>query len=298
MTKKNIFLLAFFALLLISSCTSEKENKLLKNNPIVFDTLVVEQKEHLRNNENNPYCALNLHFVYPSKATKIDLNKIQQIFIKSFFGRIYHDYTPQEAIDMYANNFIKNYKTDARLFDRDLQELEIHADLLPQDLENEHENNLQTEEFYSYSEELYNKVLYNKNNLISFQVKQSNKKGSSAQYSTIHNYVVHTKTGELLSEEDVFVAGYESILQQLFEETLMRQNNVKSVADLEDLGYFGIDEIMPNKNFLIDDNGITYTFNKGEYSAYLLDAPEVFIPYNELKIILKEDKVVSKIAEQ
>ena len=28
---------------------------------------------------------------------------------------------------------------------------------------------------------------------------------------------------------------------------------------------------------LLTDKGITYTYNKGEYSAYQLDAPEVFI---------------------
>ena len=90
--------------------------------------------------------------------------------------------------------------------------------------------------------------------------------------------------------------GYDVALQQLFANSLMQQNEVKSISDLEDLGYFGIQEIMPNRNFLINNEGITYTFNKGEYSAYPLSAPEVFIPFNELKMLLKPNTVVSKIA--
>ena len=64
------------------------------------------------------------------------------------------------------------------------------------------------------------------------------------------------------------------------------------------MGYFGIDEIMPNRNFLIDESGITYIFNKGEYSAYLLDAPEVFIPFDDLRMLLKENTLVTKLAQQ
>ena len=86
-------------------------------------------------------------------------------------------------------------------------------------------------------------------------------------------------------------------LQQLFATILMQQNEVKTVSDLEDLGYFGIDEMMPNRNFLIDADGITYIFNKGEYSAYLLDAPEIFIPFDDVRMLLKKNTLVSKLAE-
>ena len=73
---------------------------------------------------------------------------------------------------------------------------------------------------------------------------------------------------------------------------------MNTISDLEDLGYFGIDEIMPNRNFLIDANGITYIFNKGEYSAYLLDAPEILITFEEVRMLLKKNTIVSKLVEQ
>ena len=134
--------------------------------------------------------------------------------------------------------------------------------------------------------------------MLSFQVYRSNNKGGSANYSAYNNYVINLRTGSLITENDIFTPGYDVALQQLFEQSLMQQNGVKTVSDLEDLGYFGIEEIVPNRNFLIDDTGITYIFNKGEYSAYLLDAPQIFLSFEELRMLLKKNTVVSKLAEQ
>ena len=180
--------------------------------------------------------------------------------------------------------------------DEEMIELENHPSLIPQTIDEEHENELQSNIFYTYYESLSNKIHFNQSNLLSFQVNQSNNKGEAATYSSCNNFVINLKTGSLLTENDIFVPGYDVALQQLFANSLMQQNEVKSISDLEDLGYFGIQEIMPNRNFLINDEGITYTFNKGEYSAYPLSAPEVFIPFNELKMLLKPNTVVSKIA--
>lgn len=100
-----------------------------------------------------------------------------------------------------------------------------------------------------------------------------------------------------MTESDLFNAGYDSALQSLIVTSLLDQNNVKTVSELEDLGFFGIQEIVPNKNFLLNEKGIIYTFNKGEYSAYQLDAPQVFIPYGAIRSLLKENTIVHKLAE-
>lgn len=191
---------------------------------------------------------------------------------------------------------MKNYETDAKIFDEDLIDLENHPNLIPQSMDEIHEEELQSNGFYSYHETLTNKVHFNQSNLLSFQVNQSNNKGGSAVYGSYNNYVINLKTADLLSENDIFTPGYDVALQQLFANNLLQQNGVKSISDLEDLGYFGIQEIMPNRNFLIDNEGITYTFNKGEYSAYPLSAPVIFIPFNDLKMLLKKNTIVSKLA--
>lgn len=278
------------------SCNNDNKSTFTKENLVQFDTLIVNKKHHLRNDSANPSCELNVQLVFPIESGKSDLKKLQQLFIHETLGQIFENLTPYEAVDQYVENFIKNYEADARIFDEEMIELENHPTLIPQTKDEEHENELQSNIFYTYYESLSNKIHFNQSNLLSFQVNQSNNKGEAATYSSFNNFVINLKTGSLLTESDIFAPGYDVALQQLFANSLMQQNEVKSISDLEDLGYFGIQEIMPNRNFLINDEGITYTFNKGEYSAYPLSAPEVFIPFNELKMLLKPNTVVSKIA--
>lgn len=298
--KKNRIILATatFLLLFFASCKTNSEDIPLRDNQVKFDTLAVEKRQYLNNDTANSYCDLKVHFVYPSASNEVSLKKLQQLFIRNTFGTPFDDLTPQEAVDKYTNSFVNNYEADAGVFQRKLEDLENHPELAPQNLDIYHEQALQSTDFYTYLETLSSKVHFNKGNLLSFQVNRINQKGSSAAYSTYHSYVINLETGELVAENDLFTAGYDVALQQLFASKLMQQNNVNTIYDLEELGYFGIEEIMPNRNFLIDEKGITYIFNKGEYSAYLLEAQEIFIPFEDISVLLRENTLVSKLAEQ
>ena len=291
----NISIVTLLSILFVG-CNNKGGTIFSKDNQVEFDTLVIAKKHFLRNDTSNHFCDLNIHFVYPIKSSKLDLEELQQLFVRNIFGRMYDDLSPEEAINEYVTNFIKNYEADALMFQETLVELENHPTLIIQNMDEEHENELQSNDFYSYSETLSNKIHFNQSNILSFQVEQSNNKGGSATYNSYNNYVINLKTGALLSESDIFIPGYDIALQQSFANSLLLQNEVRNISDLEDLGYFGIQEIMPNRNFLINSDGITYTFNKGEYSAYPLNAPVVFIPFNDLTMLLKENTVVSKLA--
>lgn len=298
MEKNKAILLVLVALLvLLVSCDVTVEDKALEENQVEFDTLVVDNRQYLRNDTTSPYCDLSIRFIYPTTTDKVNLEALQQLFITNTFGLLYDDFSPKEAVERYVSNFLKNYEADARIFKREVGGLDNSADLVSEIFNSPHEKEMQDQEFYTYIETLETKIHFNKNNLLSFQVFRTNKKGSSATYSSFSNYVVNLETGKLVTENDIFVAGYDTALQQLFEFKLLQQNRVNTVYDLEELGYFGIEEIMPNRNFLIDEDGITYIFNKGEYSAYLLDAPEIFLPFNDVVMLLRENTLVTKLAE-
>lgn len=288
--------LASLLFLISVGCNQSGRSMFTKDNQVKFDTLLVDKKHFLHNDTSQPFCELNIAFIYPIESSKADLNRLQQLFIRTTLGRNYESFSPEEAIDEYTNNFVKNYETDAKIFDEDLLDLENHPNLIPPNMDELHEQELRSNEFYSYHETLSNTIHFNESDLLSFQVNQLNNKGGAATYSSYNNYVINLKTSDLLSENDIFTPGYDVALQQLFANNLLQQNNVKSISDLEDLGFFGIQEIMPNRNFLINSEGITYTFNKGEYSAYPLSAPVVFIPFNDLKMLLRNNTVVSKLA--
>lgn len=295
---KPLLVVAVFFLLFFASCNTGEKDFALKENKVDFDTLIVEQKQYLQNDTANPFCELNVHFVYPISSSGADLKRMQQLFIRNTFGQLYDDLAPEDAIEQYKKDFFENYEADAHIFHKELQELESHPTLISQNFDSQHEDELKQSKFYSYHETLTSRIHFNKNNLISFQLFRSNNKGGTAAYSAYNNYVINLQTGNLVTENDLFNGGYDVALQQVFATKLLQQNNVNTVYELEDLGYFGIEEIMPNRNFLIDDKGITYIFNKGEYSAYLLDAPEIFIPFDDVAILLRENTLVTKLAVQ
>lgn len=281
-----------------SSC-NEKGSIYSSLNNIQFDTLNFKETNHLENDTAKPFCRLSIQFVYPTTAGKANLDTLQKLFIESVLGHSFVEFTPQEALKAYSDNYKKNYKLDAEAFIKDVAELDSIDEIeptLPDQYANEDDYKRRNGEFYSYNEELSNTIHFNQNNVVSFQVKQTSNKGGSVAFESFKNYTLSLRTGKILTESDIFKPGYDVQLSTLFTNALMENNKVSTTDELNDLGYFGVEEIMPNKNFLVDDKGITYIFNKGEYSALPLDAPVIFLSYDILRPLLRENTVVSKLA--
>ena len=78
----------------------------------------------------------------------------------------------------------------------------------------------------------------------------------------------------------------------------MKLREVENAKELENIGYFSIEEIFPNGNFLIDEKGITYTFNEYEIAAYVVGPTHVCIPFEEISYLLKGDSPISKFITQ
>jgi len=225
-----------------------------------------------------------LEFIYPvSYQDKNILDTIQKIFLSYFFGQHYQEVPPTEAVEKYTTNYIENYKEDARIF--------FKEKVLDRSEDASRDN------YFSYFETISNNIKYNKADILCFQVIQTNYKGGQNSYKQVHNYTINLVNGKLLTEEDIFVSGYEKVFNTIFKDRLKAENKVTTIHDLEDLGYFGIEEMAPNGNFTIDDKGITYIFNKNEYSVLQLDEIVIFIPYNEIELILKDDSPIAIIFE-
>lgn len=290
---------ALFVLLfpLFVSCNNSSKSMFKADNGVEFDSIHLEKKYFLDNNPENPACNLTVNFIYPKKMIRFDTETVKSIFVRTVLGANYDSLSEKDAIDKYAENYVENYKNDARIYkgNKPVQE-DAAADTLDVFYLADDDHAYLPEIFYSYYEDLSDSIVYNHHGIISYQVKQTNNKGGNMSYTTVRNCVINLSTGKLMAESDIFYAGYDAALRPIIQNALLEANNVKSIQDLEDLGFFGIDEILPNKNFLITGKGIVYTFNKGEYSAYQLQAPEVFIPYEAIRSLLRDNSVVSLLS--
>lgn len=294
-TKKNRFFLLLALAVLLISCNSGGRSKFRAENNIVFDTIKVHERYHLDGDTSKPFCDIRVEFVYPETASRANIDSLQRFFVKNTFGTSYKTLPPALAAADYVQSFIKNYSADAATYKETAKDMmELNALIPGVDISDSEHAAGNT--FYSYYESLSDSIVYNQYGLIAFQVKQSNNKGGANSYNSYRNYVINLNNGNQVTESDIFNAGYDSAMQNLIITSLLDQNNVKTIPELEELGFFGIQEIIPNRNFLLNEKGIIYTYNKGEYSAYQLDAPQVFIPYAAIRSLLRENTVIYKLA--
>jgi len=216
-------------------------------------------------------------FVYPAASEdKALLDSLQRIFISCYFDDSYSGLSPANAVKNYEESYIESYKEDVRIYARD---------------RDPHDNG---ELYPSYYEIDSNEITFNKGGLLSFQVTQTNYKGGAASYDFHRNFVIDVKTFQLISEDDIFNEGYEKALNTVFRDSLLKLKKVKNISELDNLGYFGLDEMVPNGNFLLDDKGVTYIFNKGEYSSLKTEPIQLYIPYSDITPLIKEGSPISK----
>lgn len=270
-----LFLISVF----VSGCNIG--TKKTTDNDVTFDSISVDKTYHLLENPENPNCNLQINFTYPAKYDNKDiLKKIQQQFVYSYFGDGYENLSPEEATAKYTEDYLNNYK--------DLED-EYKAEVTKAD-------ETPVGAWFSYFEMSSDDIAYNKNDILSYTVNFENYTGGAHGAHSFTNHVIDMKTGNLIKEDDIFIEGFQEDLAQILIDRIAKQNTVENPKELENIGFFSIDEIFPNGNFLIDDNGITYTFNEYEIAAYVVGATNVHLPYEEIQYLLKKESPIAHLA--
>jgi len=204
---------------------------------------------------------------------------IQNNFVVKFFGEKYDSLSPTEAAEQFKNDFLKEYKS-------------LEKEYL-QDQKRNPEEEVQPQSWFSHYLIGDLNIHFNRADLLSYIIYNESYYGGA---HGSHNYqykVIDTDTGKLLKEKDIFAEGYEKELNLLLLNAIAAQNEVNTAEELAELGYFGATELTSNDNFILDDEGITYLYNEYEIAPYVLGAVKVFIPYDKLQMILKEESPVS-----
>ncbi|MDX9747937.1 MAG: RsiV family protein [Paludibacter sp.] len=110
------------------------------------------------------------------------------------------------------------------------------------------------------------------------------------------------KTGEQISEDDIFIAGYEEELTALLRAEVQRiskENDEMPTIDSYENSIYTIEAIRPNGNFYINDEGICFVFNPYEIAplSYAYEI-EVMINYQQLKTLMKENNPLQYLVLQ
>lgn len=270
-----LFLISIF----VGGCNTV--TKKTADNDLKFDSISVDKTYYLLGNPENPNCNLQINFTFPSRYDDKDiLKKIQQQFVYSYFGESYEGLLPEEAVAKYTEDYLDSYKELEEDFQKELKK----------------DHDAPVGAWFSYYEMSSDEIAYNKNDILSYTVNFDNYTGGAHGAHSFSNHVINLKTGEVIEEEDIFIENYQDDLAQILVDRIAKQNNVDNPKELENVGFFSVEEIFPNGNFLIDDYGITYTFNEYEIAAYVVGATNVHLPYEEIQYLLKRESPIAHLA--
>ena len=274
---RTIFLLCLFLPVLLAGC---KEKNTSDENNIGFNSIEKNAIYHLFNDETNPGCNLDIKFTYPaSYGDEKILKELQDKFVVSAFGEKYAGHDPQSALESYAESYVQSYK-------------ELEPDFL-KEKENFPDENPAS--WYNYTENRANEVFFNRARILSFINKMENYTGGAHGSHQFINNVIDLATGKWIRENDIFLENFKEPVARLIIDKIVENNQVESAEKLLDIGYFSIDEIQPNGNILVNEQGITYTFNEYEIAAYVIGPTKVLLPYDELSFYLKKESPISHL---
>lgn len=272
------FCLFFFVFAMFFSCETNKKSD--TPNDIVYDSISVAKIYHLENDSTKPSCSLKIKYIYPVKYKNQEvLNKMQaELNFALMEDEKYEKFVPSDAVDKYVGDYIENYKQDA-------------SEQFPDWAESD-----DPEDYFSYYKTLETKVVFDRGGLLSYQIISMDYKGGANSSTSYRNTVINLKTGESIYEKDIYISDYKEFLNALLIKKIVEQNKVQNPEDLLMYGYWGIEDLTSSNNFSVDEKGITYIFNPGEYSAPTLGEIRVFLSYDEIRMVLKPESPISDLA--
>ena len=101
-------------------------------------------------------------------------------------------------------------------------------------------------------------------------------------------YNIDLKTGKLIQLEDLFKKGTKNQLNKIAEKLFIKENGSEG-WDFEQ-GQFEL-----NSDFIIQKDGLLFTFDAYEIGPYAAGDPFVFIPYTKIKKLLKDESVLKEL---
>ena len=211
--------------------------------------------------------------------------------------------TPEEAVNKYTEDYLEAYKDLEKDFQKEKELMKSQDSGKANkkgeaDNESDYDDKATLSAWFSYYETTSDDIAYNKNDLISFTVNFDNFTGGAHGSHSYQHYVINIRNGQLLLEEDIFIPNYQEELASIIVKKLLEQNDINSPKELEDLGFFSVEEIVPNSNFLVTGEGLTYTFNEYEIACYAVGTISVFVPFKDIYFLIKKDCPISNLLPQ
>ena len=137
--------------------------------------------------------------------------------------------------------------------------------------------------------------VYNKNGIVTFERVDVVKKNDKVTSITHRYYSFDVKTQSFIDLNRLFRDDAIADVCQLLKQQLLKQNNATGNEQLNDLGYFNVENISVTRNFFFDDKGITWSFLPNELAVEAVGEPRITIPYAALSDSKCDDSILDRL---
>ena len=126
------------------------------------------------------------------------------------------------------------------------------------------------------------------NGYINYTVTQEVYEGGAHPNSYKSTIIFNPIDGNRVTLDDILKPGYKEALTTLLTAKLFEENNVRSIQEAQDAGFFIYEPGVPiPSNYTFGNNGITFIYNTYEIASYASGEINLTLTYNELKDLLK-----------
>lgn len=192
---------------------------------------------------------------------------------KAFFGDAYATMSPKDALEHYLREVRSEYLFGADSLGFSAEELaDMKSEL-----------------------SLSNSITYHDDHIITLQKKLYTYSAGAAHGHGLHgvgNYTIDRKSKDVISEGDLFIDGYEAELNKVLQRALLKSLGRKNAQEVEKEDGFSITDLSGNDNFRLDAKGMTYTYNPYEIAPYAMGVIEFFVPYEEVRHLLRPQSII------
>ena len=137
--------------------------------------------------------------------------------------------------------------------------------------------------------------IYNKNGIVTFERVDVVKKNDKVTSITHRYYSFDVENQTYIDVNRMFRDDAVADVCQLLRQQLLAQNNVTGNEQLNDMGYFNVENITVSRNFFFDDKGVTWSYLPNELAVQAVGEPRITIPYGELEPFQCDDSILERL---
>ncbi len=242
---------------------------------MAFDIYYLRSETELAPSENNsPVAEVELVLFYPTDS-HIDSavsQSVKQIIRGHFFGKQYDQTHPDSMMSFYEAEYMSTY--------------------LKQN-QNWHDGGA------SFSWEKMNsmQVVFNADYLLCLEYMTYAYTGGAHGMTHTSFDILSLQDGSPLTYEDIFIPESEDSISVLLSDKIRQIKGIPPEVKLSEAGFF-VDSIPVNKNIYISNTGLGFLYNNYEIAPYSSGQSRIFLEYDTIQGLLKEDSPVYKLSRR